>query len=104
MKRALLILFFSLTISAFAQNTPGKVGLFPNPAVSYVDVTLNETAQSDVVVTLSDILGNKIETYKFKSGETLRIEFAPLNLKNGMYLFKIESGDDVYLKRLVIKQ
>lgn len=104
MKRTLLFLFFSLSISAFAQNTPSKVSLFPNPAVSYVDLAFPETVQLEVVVTLSDILGNKIETFTFKPGEPLRIEFAPLNLKNGMYLFKIECGEAMFLKRLVIKQ
>lgn len=104
-KKLLLITFCSLSISLLAQNTPSnKVSLYPNPAVSYVDIAFTETVQTEVSVTISDILGNKIETFVFKPGEPLRIEFEPLHLKNGIYLFKIESQEDVFLKRLVIKQ
>lgn len=87
-----------------AQNPVDKVSLYPNPASTSVNVLINETSQKDVVVTISDILGNKIETFKFKAGEAINIDLSTLNLRNGMYLFKIESGDDVWLKRLVVKQ
>jgi len=104
-KRLLLIIFCGLSISLLADNPPvNKVSLYPNPAVSYVDIAFSETVQSEVTVTISDILGNKIETFTFKPGEQLRIEFEPLHLKNGIYLFKIESQQEVTLKRLVIKQ
>lgn len=104
MKRLFTILFISLTFSIFAENTPVKLSLYPNPASSFVEIAFSEIVQSEVTVTMSDILGNKIETFTFKPGEPIRIEFAQYNLKNGMYLLKVETGSEVFLKRLVIKQ
>lgn len=93
----------ALGLGLSAQTPTDKVSLYPNPASTSVNVLINEPSQKDVVVTVSDILGNKIETFKFKSGEAIHIDLSTLNLRNGMYLFKIESGDDVWLKRLVVK-
>lgn len=103
MKKLIFILTMALGLGLNAQTPTDKVSLYPNPASTSVNVLINEPSQKDVVVTVSDILGNKIETFKFKPGEAIHIDLSTLNLRNGMYLFKIESGDDVWLKRLVVK-
>lgn len=105
MKRLLTILTLITALSAFSENPPAlKLSLYPNPATTYVDISLNESITEDVVVTISDILGNKIATYTFKPGQTMRIEFNELDLKTGMYLIKAETNGESSLKRLVIKQ
>lgn len=104
MRRLMTILFLALSISVFAENPPLKLSLYPNPASSFVEISLNDAVNTDVTVTISDILGNKIKTVVFKPGEEMKLEFADLDLKNGMYLIKVEVGDAIFLKRLVIKQ
>jgi hypothetical protein len=104
MKRLFTILILAMTFGLHAENPPIKLSLYPNPASSFVEISLNEVPSSDVTVTISDILGNKIKTITYKPGETMRLEFADLDLKNGIYLIKVEVDSDIFLKRLVIKQ
>ncbi len=85
-----------------AQSSP-KVNLYPNPATDFVRLTFNEIIYTDVTVTISDILGNKIETFTFKPSESIYIDLSGLELMNGMYLIKIETGSSMFLKRLLIK-
>lgn len=102
MKQLLLALGFLIITGLSAENLP-KVNLYPNPANNFIRVSFSETIQTDIVFTVSDILGNKIETYTFKPSESLYIDLTPLNLINGMYLIKIEAGGAVHLKRLLVK-
>lgn len=103
MKQFIFIMVLMAGLGLNAQNPTEKVSLYPNPASTTVNVQLNDYNTKDVVVTVSDILGNKIETFRFKAGESMSIDLAALELKNGIYLFKIENGDNVWLKRLVVK-
>ncbi|MBL7837538.1 MAG: T9SS type A sorting domain-containing protein [Bacteroidetes bacterium] len=104
MKRLFTLLILAISISLHAENPPIKLSLYPNPASSFVEISLNDVNHGDVVVSISDILGNKIKTVTFKSGEAMRLEFSDLDLKNGIYLIKVEVDSEIFLKRLVIKQ
>lgn len=104
MKKAILILALSVFLGLKAQTPlPNQVSIYPNPAVSSVNITFSEPVRSDVTITISDILGNKIETLKFSPEAVIHIDLSGMNLRNGMYLIKVETGDQSYLKRLVIK-
>lgn len=102
MKHFLLFCSLLFTMALSAQSSP-KVNLYPNPATDFVTLTFNEIIHSDVTVTISDILGNKIETFTYKPSESIKIDLSGLELMNGMYLIKIETGGSVFLKRLLIK-
>jgi hypothetical protein len=104
MKKILLIAIFSVIFGLNAQTPAGNVSLYPNPSSGSVTILLDQAITSEVTVTISDILGNKIETVVFKPGDKLFIDFTHLNLKNGIYLFKVETNNNIYLKRLVLKQ
>ena len=85
-----------------AQSS-SKVTMYPNPANGFVKVNFSETPKSDITFTISDILGNKIETFTYKASDVITCDFSGLNLINGMYLIKIEYGGQVVLKKLLIK-
>lgn len=104
MKKLIFILFLGAGIALNAQVQTDKISLYPNPSSGSVNVVLTEVADSDVTVTISDILGNKIQTFIFKPGDLMQIQMGDLNLKNGIYLFKIETGSQSVTKRLVLKQ
>lgn len=86
-----------------AQNQSPQVSIYPNPASSQVNISFSDAVKSDVTITISDILGNKIETLRFAPDAPITIDLTALSLKNGIYLIKIESGEVSSLKRLVVK-
>jgi hypothetical protein len=99
-----LILFIGLLASMqlMAQSN-SKVTMYPNPANGFVKINFSETPKTDITFTISDILGNKIETITYKASDIITCDFSSLNLINGMYLIKIEYGDQVVLKKLLVK-
>lgn len=103
MRRLLLLTFLSGFLALGAQNQGPQVSIYPNPASSQVNIAFSDPVKSDVVVTISDILGNKIETLRFTPDAAITIDLVALSLKNGIYLVKIESAEVSSLKRLVIK-
>ena len=103
MKQFLLLASLLLTMALGAQNTPLKVNLYPNPASDYIRFSFNEVVTGDITFTISDILGNKLETITVKASESNYIDLSHLKLNNGMYLIKIETGSSTFLKRLLIK-
>jgi len=104
MKTILLILIFTGFLALKGQSpVPQQVSIYPNPASSSINITFTEPLKSDISVTISDILGNKIETLKFSADALVHIDLDGLNLKNGIYLVKIETGDQSFLKKLLIK-
>jgi len=103
MKRFLLLTVLSGYLALGAQNQGPQVSLYPNPASSQVSIAFSDAVKSDVTITISDILGNKIETLRFTPDGPITIDLTALSLKNGIYLIKIESAEVSSLKRLVIK-
>jgi hypothetical protein len=102
MKAFILMIGLLAGMQLMAQSN-SKVTMYPNPANGYVKINFSESPKTDISFTISDILGNKIETYTFKASDVITCDFSGLNLINGMYLIKIEYGDQVVLKKLLIK-
>lgn len=98
----MLIILFAARFGAMAAETPA-VSLYPNPASTVVSIAFSEPVHADIHVVISDILGNKIETYTFKPGDSVLIDLSALKLPNGMYVLKISSGKTSVMKRLSVK-
>lgn len=102
MKLRLLTALLIFTAFSAVAETPA-VSLYPNPAGAQVSISFSDMPATDVSVVISDILGNKIETFTFRSNESISIDLAALRIPNGMYIFKITTGTAVYTKRLSVK-
>ena len=103
MKKNLLIFALFAFFGLNAQTAPNPVSVYPNPASSNIHISFATPVKSDVTVTISDILGNRITQLKFAADQLIDIDLSLLELKNGMYLVKVEAGDLSQLKRLVVK-
>jgi hypothetical protein len=86
---------FSLGVSE-ANETDLQVSVYPNPATSIIRIEHN--LSTNIAYSLFDIIGNKV-----KSGAVLSQQ-AVLDisaLANGMYVLKIQSGDQIYTAKLI---
>jgi len=102
MKAFILMIGLLASVHLMAQRN-SKVTMYPNPANGIVKINFSESPKTDISFTISDILGNKIETFTYKASDAITCDFSGLSLINGMYLIKIEYGDQVVLKKLLIK-
>ena len=81
------------------------IALYPNPAVDHIDYSVVSSLESNVAITLVDVLGRKVfsETSKIKTGENkLRLDVS--NYPVGMYMIQLvtESGKYKTQKQFVV--
>lgn len=96
---------FALTVGANdAANHPYFQGLYPNPAadIAYVDLNIKETA--NIAIEITDLTGRVIASrnYGTFAGEQL-FPIACADWAKGIYMVRINIGNDVVTKKLVVE-
>lgn len=80
------------------------LGNYPNPFDNLTRIVYNSPFAGNVVFKVYDIIGNEIHSEKYGThvGEN-SIYFDRVNLKSGIYLYSIQSGDQIITRRMVIQ-
>ncbi len=91
----------------FRQDLFGDFNLYPNPNEGLFTLEFNVTGNDKVSAEIVDMMG-KSTPIEFSEGissgwNTTTIDTRKYNLKTGIYFLKLESGDQVYSKRLMIQ-
>ena len=90
---------------SLGQNYPNPFNPITTIKYSIPSVTLRQ-AQSDIKVMIKvyDILGNEIATLvnKEKPAGTHKIDFNASNLASGMYVYRMQAGSFVQIKKMLI--
>jgi len=78
--------------------------VYPNPATSSSNITLDISTPSQVKITLNDLLGNELqEIYDgFLDVCTFRKSFSTANLSRGVYYLKILIGNEVKVEKVIV--
>ena len=86
------------TVYALEQNFPNPFN--PSTKIKYSDSTIF----SSVVVKVFDVLGNEIETLvnEEKSVGTYELTWNASNLPSGVYFYRIQAGDFVDTKKMLL--
>ncbi len=91
----------------FRQELFGDFNLYPNPNDGVFTLEFNVTGNDDVNAEIVDMIGKStpIEfSETINSGwNTATVDTRNYNLKPGIYFLKLESGDQVFSKRLIIQ-
>ncbi len=104
MGKYLLIIFLALGVMVQAQvredytpelthTDPAKVHIFPNPAVDYVHVRIDQISVKNVKLTVHNLLGNemKLETEEIDEHE---IRVRVKDLDDGYYFIAVKDDDE----------
>lgn len=99
----LLLSAFQLTIAQSQAEAPvsqefnltKSVHLFPNPATEWVDVKLDEFPAEKVILTVHNIIGNKLEVETEIRGEHL-IRVNVKDLSSGYYLLAVKDEESKF--------
>jgi subtilisin-like proprotein convertase family protein len=94
-------------IEPISGNIPNKFQLYqnyPNPFNPATTVRFDLAKNSDVKIKIYDILGRDVKTLvnEFKNAGTYEVKFDASNIASGTYFYKIEAGDFVDIKKMVL--
>lgn len=120
MKRLLLIFLFTLSLGfSFAQQksdfgwgiekkehpkTITNVKASPNPFYNQTSVVFKSSKTQIILFSVKNLLGKVVYSKKIsaKNGEN-RIPFYRNKLQKGMYIYSLQTNNEVVVKRIVIK-
>ncbi len=88
----------SPVLTSLNETTIEKAKLYPNPATNSITIQLNES--SDYKVTLYNLFGQKVHESEYMQTEMINI--AIHHLSAGTYLCKIQMGDKLFTKKILI--
>ncbi len=78
----------------------------PNPFHSTTNISFSLEKNTDIELTIHDIMGKKLETlYNGKLSNGLHtFSWTPEDNKSGIYLYKLENGKDIFTQRMIYIQ
>ncbi len=79
-------------------NNPGQIRLFPNPSTGNITVEKSDGLFTSTL-TIYTVTGNKVFTREIITG----ISNIALDLKPGIYIYRIDSGLSVNSGKLIIR-
>ncbi len=97
---------FILGVPQNKQNTAGEnLSVYPNPAISEIDVRWNMNVPSTGEISLFDITGRKVRVLyrgNFKRGES-HLHFGLAGINQGLYFMVMNAGNTKQVKKLIIR-
>ena len=77
------------------------ISIFPNPADDELNIQINRVADTEVTLTMTDILGNTIFQSKEKSETGYSKKVNMLTFPAGIYLIRIEYDNEINTTRII---
>ncbi|HRH62668.1 MAG TPA: T9SS type A sorting domain-containing protein [Bacteroidia bacterium] len=76
--------------------------LFPNPSQGVFTMTLNLASQSDIKISIIDLLGNQVYSSKKSNVKNEDIQFDLSNLAKGVYFVEVATNKEKVTRRISI--
>ena len=91
---------FTLTVTAIGEEIVPWFKMYPNPSEGYFVIDFDDLQRGSVKITITDMNGRI-----FYSNE-LNGEIIPLSvdLPDGMYMLRAESGSQHFMQKLIIRR
>ena len=91
-------------INQFSSLTFELKGVFPNPAVNNAKIQFISGTSETVIFKVYNLLGEEIESQFINSQRGVNtINVNTTSYSDGMYLYSINNGKEVFTKRMIIK-
>ncbi|MDY0779749.1 T9SS type A sorting domain-containing protein [Tenacibaculum sp. IB213877] len=104
-KKVLLLFFFLCTIATFSQEKAvNNLMASPNPFSNTTTISFDSAQEQGIILIVKNVLGKTVfkKGYYTKKGKK-EIIFEARNLKPGMYIYAIQSNNEIISKRFVIR-
>ena len=95
---------FSVTTAAASEDFNfDNFSLYPNPTSDVVTINFNSATGTNVNIEIFDIRGRKLNTQTIENFGTINAEINFSNFDSGVYLIKIQDGDNQSTKKVIKK-
>jgi hypothetical protein len=84
------------------MNIDRLMSIYPNPSIGIVHMRLADVQPQDVEVMVLDMLGKVIKQQSLKGNDLQAQELDLTRAPKGFYVLRIQSGDQVYTKKVQI--
>ena len=91
----------STTVNTNLLTTPSRITTYPNPATNNFTIAFGSITKK-VVLTITDITGKLI--YTATASETEKMEVSTSSFAEGIYIVKIQTGEDVETRKLIVQK
>ena len=96
--------FLQPAFSLYPSLELGQIEIYPNPAIDYVNVSLNLLDNQGAQGSIINIWGQVLVTQNFNVAEGNQKLYFPFgNLAAGVYMVKVIANGNTYVKKLMIK-
>lgn len=89
-----------ITSVSGVEATTASFNLYPNPATDVVNLTIGNTNNNQVTVTIYNVLGEFIKSELLIHNEE---QLSVSDLENGMYIVEVKSNNSIEKQRLLIR-
>lgn len=97
--------FNQVGVSELEEKLNNSVAFYPNPSTTgIVNAQLNFADQTDLVITVYNVLGMKLNTFEIRKALKGSYKLDLNNLANGLYLLNVSSQNVSVSKRIVINK
>jgi hypothetical protein len=89
-----------------ASTDPFKLSNYPNPFSSQTTINYTLSKRGFVNLIVYDLTGQELArpVNKEQSAGAYQVEFDPSGLKSGIYFYRLQSGNLVETKKLIIRR
>ncbi len=104
-KKILFLFIFLVTLSSFSQEKSiDKLVASPNPFINNTTIYFNAKKEQSIIFTVRNVLGKTVFSKEITTNKGRNsFPFERQNLKTGMYIYAIQSKDEIISKRFVIR-
>ena len=90
--------------SLISPNSYNLAQNYPNPFNPVTTIKYSIPTSEFVTVKVYDVLGNQIETLvdEYKPGGSYEVNFDASNLSSGVYFYKIQAGEYINVKKMIL--
>jgi hypothetical protein len=77
---------------------------YPNPFNPSTKITWHSTVSANQSIKVYDVLGNEIAILvdEFRVSGTYEVEFHPGDLPSGIYFYRLQAGDFIQTKKMIL--
>ena len=90
----------ALTGYSIEENKAANMNIHPNPTNGMLNIEI-DGVRSEVIVSVFNILGEKVLEHNFSAEESLNASIDLSNQTNGTYILQVRTNDNVWTMRII---
>ena len=92
-------------LTSFKENNSAAINIYPVPANDKIKIDLTSENNSNGVLSITDLAGSEYYKQKININSGLNeFDVSVLSFNEGFYIVKIESGNQIFIKKIVVNK